>query len=87
MRAAHVTATLDLATVAVRPRLLSENGSSYIAGALARWLEERDMQHTRGALYRPMNQGKIERWHQILENRILLENYHLPGDLEAFGNY
>ena len=26
---------------------------------------------------------KIERWHQTLKNRILLENYYLPGDLEA----
>ena len=25
----------------------------------------------------------IERWHQTLKNRILLENYYLPGDLEA----
>jgi hypothetical protein len=24
-----------------------------------------------------------ERWHQTLKNRILLENYYLPGDLEA----
>ena len=31
----------------------------------------------------PMTQGKIERWHQTLKNRILLENYYLPGDLEA----
>jgi len=30
----------------------------------------------------PMTQGKIERWHQTLKNRILLENYYLPGDLE-----
>jgi putative transposase len=29
-----------------------------------------------------MTQGKIERWHQTLKNRILLENYYLPGDLE-----
>src|SRR5262249_8476253 len=33
--------------------------------------------------YHPMTQGKIERWHQTLKNRILLENYYLPGDLEA----
>ena len=26
-----------------------------------------------------MTQGKIERWHQTLKNRILLENYYLPG--------
>ena len=24
----------------------------------------------------------LERWHQTLKNRILLENYYLPGDLE-----
>ncbi len=30
----------------------------------------------------PRPQGKIERWHQTLKNRILLENYFLPGDLE-----
>lgn len=32
---------------------------------------------------RAQTQGKIERWHQTLKNRILLENYFLPGDLEA----
>src|SRR5205085_5559414 len=31
----------------------------------------------------PMTQGKIERWHQTLKNRILLENYFLLGDLET----
>jgi transposase InsO family protein len=36
----------------------------------------------RGAPYHPRTQGKIERWHQTLKNRILLENYFLPGDLE-----
>ncbi len=34
-------------------------------------------------IYHPQTQGKIERWHQTLKNRILLENYFLPGDLEA----
>jgi hypothetical protein len=41
------------------------------------------MDHVRGAPYHPQTQGKIERWHQTLKNRILLENYYLPGDLEA----
>ncbi|MCE8009666.1 MAG: transposase [Aestuariivita sp.] len=36
-----------------------------------------------GAPYHPQTQGKIERWHQLLQNRILLENYFLPGALEA----
>ena len=40
------------------------------------------MSHVRGAPYHPQTQGKIERWHQTLKNRILLENYYLQGDLE-----
>src|SRR6266849_1403777 len=92
MKAEDVTATLDLAlkasgldqaTVVHRPRLLSDNGSSYISADLAKWLDGQDMDHVRGAPYHPMTQGKIERWHQTLKNRILLENYYLPGDLEA----
>src|SRR5436190_2078801 len=57
--------------------------TSYIAGDLAKWLDERKIKHLRGAPYHPMTQGKIERWHQTLKNRILLENYFLPGDLET----
>ena len=58
-------------------------GSSYIAADLAKWLDGQNMEHVRGAPYHPMTQGKIERWHQTLKNRILLGNYYLPGDLEA----
>jgi transposase InsO family protein len=43
------------------------------------------MRHVRGAPCHPQTQGKIERWHQTLKNRILLENYYLPGDLETQG--
>jgi putative transposase len=92
MTAEDVTATLDLAlkasgldqaAVTDRPRLLSDNGSSYISTDLAEWLKGRDIGHVRGAPFHPQTQGKIERWHQTLKNRILLENYYLPGDLEA----
>jgi putative transposase len=92
MQAQDVTDTLELALrasgleqakVVHRPRLLSDNGSSYISGELADWLRDRQMAHTRSAPYHPMTQGKIERWHQTLKNRILLEHYFLPGDLEA----
>ncbi|WP_430447931.1 IS3 family transposase [Rhodophyticola sp.] len=91
MMAEDVTDTLDLAllasgcdkaTVLHKPRLLSDNGSSYISGELADWLEDQQMDHVRGAPYHPQTQGKIERWHQTLKNRILLENYYLPGDLQ-----
>jgi putative transposase len=92
MKAEDVTATLEMALdasgldkakVLHRPRLLSDNGSSYVSDDLAKWMERHDMAHVRGAPYHPMTQGKIERWHQTLKNRILLENYYLPGDLQA----
>lgn len=92
MKASDVTDTLELAlqasgcdqvNVAHRPRLLSDNGASYISGDLADWLADKQMDHVRGAPYHPQTQGKIERWHQTLKNRILLENYFLPGDLKA----
>jgi len=91
MKAGDVTDTLELAleasgcssaTVRHKPRLLSDNGSSYISGDLADWLEDQGMDHVRGAPNHPQTQGKIERWHQTLKNRILLENYYLPGALE-----
>jgi transposase InsO family protein len=68
--------------VVQRPRLLSDNGPSYVSSNLAAWLSDKGMDHIRGAPCHLQTQGKIERWHQTLKNRILLENYFLPGDLE-----
>ena len=91
MKASDVTETLDLALtvcgldqakVRHRPRLLSDNGSSYIAGDLAEWLEDQGMTHIRSAPRHPQTQGKIERWHQTLKNRIMLKHHYLPGALE-----
>ena len=75
----------EQATVVHKPRLLPDNGSSYVAGDLATWLNDRDMEHIRGAPYHPQTQVKIERWHQTLKNRILLENYYLLSDVSANG--
>ncbi len=92
MAASDVTETLELALKASgcstarvrhRPRLLSDNGPGFIAAELAKWLDEKRIEHIRGAPCHPQTQGKIERWHQTLKNRILLENYYLPGELEA----
>ena len=91
MRASDVTETIELAMAASgcdqavvqhKPRLLSDNGSCYISGELAEWMQKQKMEHIRGAPFHPQTQGKIERWHQTMKNRILLENYYLPGDLE-----
>ena len=66
-----------------RQRLLSDNGPSYIAGELAEYIEAQRITHVHGAPFHSQIQGKIERWHQTLNNRILLENHFLPGDLKA----
>jgi putative transposase len=65
-----------------KPRLLSDNGPGYSAGELAEWIGAQGMSHARGAPFHPQTQGKIERWHQTLQNRVLLENYFLPGNLQ-----
>ena len=58
MKAADVSATPEMALDTAglekarglhRPRLLSDNGSSYISDDLAKWLERHDMAHVRGA--------------------------------------
>ncbi len=100
MKVSDVTDTLELAlevsgcdhaTIVQKPRLLSDNGSSYVAADLAKYLDAKGMDHVRGAPHHPQTQGKIERWHQTMKNRVLLENYFLPGDLEqkigAFVDY
>ena len=89
MAASDVSATLKDALRAAglsrkqRPRLLSDNGPCYRSGELKEWLADHGVDHTRGKPYHPMTQGKIERWHRTMKDRILLEHYYLPGALEA----
>ncbi|MGW8180830.1 MAG: IS3 family transposase [bacterium] len=91
MSSDDVIRTLDLAvdatginqpTVKHKPRLLSDNGPCYLAGDLQNYLDDREMDHTRGQPYHPMTQGKIERWHRTMKNTIKLQNYYFPGELE-----
>jgi len=100
MSAGDVKELLDLAVartgiekIAVRhrPRLLSDNGPCYIADELKKYLVGKGIDHTRGAPYHPMTQGKIERYHRSIKNVIKLQNYYFPGELEEeigrFVNY
>ena len=91
MKTSEVTDTLNLALeasgcdqahVVQKSKLLSDNGSSYVSGELVEWLDDKEMGHVRGAPYHPKLKGKIERWHQTLKNRVLLENYFFPADLK-----
>ena len=82
LQAALQASGLDQVKVLHRPRLLSDNGPSYVSSELGDWLEDNGISHIRGRPYHPMTQGKIERYHRSMKNRILLENYYLPGQLE-----
>ena len=42
-----------------RPRLLSDNGSSYVASDLANWLDKQNIKHVRGAPDHPQTQSKL----------------------------
>ena len=88
MKADDVTDTLKRALTASgcsqarvvhKPRLLSDNGSSYVSGDLAKWLAVQGMGHVRGAPCHPQTQGKIERWHQTLKNRLCSKTIIYPA--------
>ena len=97
MKAQDVTDTLDLALAASgcdrarvvhKPRLLSDNGSSYVSSDLAEWLDAQNIGHVRGAPYHPMTQGKIERYHRSMKNVVKLDVYYSPWELErAIGSF
>ena len=77
--------SLRLQSRQCRPQAEAAQRQRLVLYTPAIWLNgggDHGMDHVRGAPYHPQTQGKIERWHQTLKNRILLENYYLPGDLE-----
>jgi len=73
---------LDHVQVMHRPRLLSDNGSCYLSKDLKSFLVSKHIEHTRGAPYHPMTQGKIERYHRSMKNIVKLQNYYSPWELE-----
>jgi putative transposase len=75
-------AKLDRVRVRHRARLLSDNGPCYVSGELRKFLEQKQTEHTRGAPYHPMTQGKIERYHRSMKNLIQLQNHAFPWALE-----
>jgi putative transposase len=64
------------------PKLLSDNGSCYIAAEFKEYLRKRGIKPIHGAACHPQTQGKIERYHRTIKNVILLENYYSPEELQ-----
>ena len=91
MTSEDAKATLDLAVertgvtrikVEHRPRLLSDNGSAFIAEPLAQYLQSKHLTHIRGAPYHPQTQGKIERYHRSMKSVVKLDTFYFPWELE-----
>ncbi|MDD2286755.1 MAG: DDE-type integrase/transposase/recombinase [Paludibacter sp.] len=64
------------------PKLLSDNGSCYIAGELKNFLTSRGNKPIHGKPMHPQTQGKIERYHRTMKNVVKLDKYYSPKDLE-----
>lgn len=65
------------------PRLLSDNGSCYIATELKTYLKDQhQMEQVHGRPNHPQTQGKIERYHRTMKNVVKLNNYYTPEELE-----
>lgn len=74
LRIALEKAGIEKVKVRYRPRLLSDNGSAFIAKDFAKFLDQQYIDHVRGRPYHPMTQGKIERWHLSLKCVINLDH-------------
>jgi transposase InsO family protein len=91
MAATDVQETLNLALAATgvshiqvehRPRLLSDNGPSFVSQPLARYLKGYRLTHLRSAPYHPQTQGKIERYHRSMKNVVKLDTFFYPWELQ-----
>lgn len=71
------------------PKLLSDNGSCYISGALKTFLANNyNIEQLHGRPLHPQTQGKIERYHRSMKNVVKLNNYYSPSELEcAIGDW
>ena len=90
MKVEDVKRTLDRAIIKAklitkpRPRLLSDNGSCYVAKELKQYLKESyNMDQLHGRPFHPQTQGKIERYHRTMKNVVKLHHYYMPEELEA----
>jgi transposase InsO family protein len=64
-----------------RPKLLSDNGSCYVAAELKTFLQNKGITPVHGRRCHPQTQGKIERYHRSMKNVVKLDHYYCPEEL------
>ena len=90
MKAGDVKRSVDRAIIKAKlvtkqkSKLLSDNGSCYIATELKTYLKDNyQIDQVHGRRNHPHTQGKIERYHRTMKNVVKLNNYYAPEELES----
>ena len=73
---------LDQAPLVKKPRLVSDNGPGLVGAAFREYTEGARIKHIFASPYHPQTNGKIERYHRSLKERVLLVTHTTPWDLE-----
>ena len=88
-RAEDVQRTIEVAMLKAnlapcqRPKLLSDNGSCYVAAELKTFLRNKGITPVHGKRCHPQTQGKIERYHRSMKNIVKLDHYYCPEELSG----
>ena len=72
---------LETVPLVRKPRLLSDNGSGLVGHVFQNYVREVGLVHILASPYHPQTNGKIERYHRSLKERVLLVVHMMPWDL------
>jgi len=72
---------LDKAPKVRMPRLLSDNGSGLVGKDFQGYIQEVGLKHIFASPYHPQTNGKIERYHRSMKERVLLVVHGAPWEL------